>query len=181
MHGFQTRGSRLAVREVLFLGLAALGAWLFMNHEILRGAAPGDYDASQYIVSTVVIYLFLRVIVLAADMRAPKAHAELIRCPECGQWLDDPTARGREAHHRIELTPKPSAKEVVSAIALRKAVDAARLAANPSRIRPIEGGVTPGQPENVSSRDLLAAIDDPDLLERLLHSPQPPKGPQLKR
>ncbi|TLZ89165.1 MAG: hypothetical protein E6K01_07115 [Methanobacteriota archaeon] len=35
--------------------------------------------------------------------------------------------------------------------------------------------------ENVSSRDLVAAIDDPDLLERLRHSPNPPRDPRLKR
>src|SRR5437879_5045000 len=72
------------------------------------------------------VYLFLRLVIVALELRPARGHAELVRCPECGQWLDDPSAAGLEAHRRIELTPKPSRKEIVSAVALRKAVDAAR-------------------------------------------------------
>lgn len=181
MRGFQTREARIFGRELLFLVLSAAGAWLFLNHEFLRGVNPPPYDFSQYVVSTVVIYLFLRVIVLVADMRVPRVHAELVRCPECGQWLDDPTAEGRERHNRIELTPKPSEKEIVSAVALRKAVDAARVVAEAPRASRREDASTPGAIENLTSEELIAALDDPDLLERLLHSPGAPKGPRLKR
>src|SRR5438876_690589 len=38
-----------------------------------------------------------------------------------------------------------------------------------------------GNPENVSGSDLLEALRDPELLERLRHSPNPPRDPRLKR
>ena len=166
---------------MLFLGLAALGAWLFANHEMLLGLPTPDVGISVYIVSTTVIYLFLRTIVLVTELRAPRVHAELVRCPECGQWIDDPTAKGREAHNRIALTPKPSKQEIVSAIALRKAVDAAHFAARtPEEVLGDRATAPSLEVANVPSKDLLAAIDDPDLLERLLHSPHPPPDPRLK-
>ncbi len=183
MKAFQTQEGRFAMREALFLGIAALGAWLFLNHELLEGGRPPAWSLSEFIVSTIVVYLFLRTIVVIVEMRAPRSHAELVRCPECGQWLDDPTAAGRAAHHRVEMMPKPSEREIVSAVALRKAFDAARVATQASRDADrMQGPPTPSVPlENISSKDLVAAIDDPDLLERLRHGPNPPADPRLKR
>src|SRR6266545_7231553 len=40
MKAYQTQESRFAMREGLFLGIAALGAWLFLNHELLEGGSP---------------------------------------------------------------------------------------------------------------------------------------------
>ncbi len=183
MKAFQTQEGRFAMREALFLGIAALGAWLFLDHELLEGGSPPPWSLSEFLVSTIVVYLFLRTIVVVVEMRTPRTHAELVRCPECGQWIDDPTAAGRAAHHRIEMTPKPSDKEIASAVALRKAFDAARVAAQASRdAERMQGPPTPSVPlENISSKDLVAAIDDPDLLERLRHGPTPPSDPRLKR
>ena len=183
MKSFQTQERRFAMREALFLGIAALGAWLFLDHELLEGRTPPAWNLSEFLVSTIVVYLFLRTIVVIVEMRTPRAHAELVRCPECGQWLDDPSAAGRAAHHRIEMTPKPSDSEIASAVALRKAFDAVRVAAQTSRdAERMQGPPTPRVPlENISSKDLVAAIDDPDLLERLRHGPNPPSDPRLKR
>ncbi len=183
MKSFQTQEGRFAMREALFLGIAALGAWLFLDHELLEGGSPPPWSLSEFLVSTIVVYLFLRTIVVVVEMRTPRMHAELVRCPECGQWLDDPTAAGRAKHHQIEMTPKPSEREIVSAVALRKAFDAARVAAEASRDADrMQGPPTPlVPPENISSKDLVAAIDDPDLLERLRHGPNPPSDPRLKR
>jgi len=180
--GFEPHEVRFALREVLFLGLGAIGAWLFVNHEILRGGQPPAVDLSAYIVSTIVVYLFIRMIVIAAELRWPRARAELVACPECGQLLHDPSEAGRAAHYRLALARKPTAKMIASAVALQKAVDAAHLLA---RVEGTESGgpapMPPGIVENASRKDLLAALHDPDLLERLLHSPNPPYDPRIKR
>jgi len=183
MNSFHTEEGRFAMREVLFLGIAALGAWLFLNHELLEGGSPPAWNLSEFLVSTIVVYLFLRTIVVVVEMRSPRVHTNLVRCPECGQWLDDLTAAGRAEHARFEMTSKPSDQEIVSGVALRKAFDAARAASQASGDAEGMGG-PPSPPVplgNLSAKDLVAAIDDPDLLERLLHGPKPPGDPRLKR
>ncbi len=179
--GFEPHEVRFALREVLFLGLGAIGAWLFVNHEILRGGQPPAVDLSAYIVSTIVVYLFIRMIVIAAELRWPRARAELVACPECGQLLHDPSEAGRAAHYRLALARKPTAKMIASAVALQKAVDAAHLLARVEGTESAGPAPTPGIVENASRKDLLAALHDPDLLERLLHSPNPPYDPRIKR
>lgn len=184
MLGFRTREAYFAFREVLILALAGLASFLFLNHANLYLMGPFTLSKAPleaYFLATTVIYLFLRLVVIAIEMRGPRDHVEPVRCPECGKWIDDPTASGREAHHRIELTRKPSEKAIVSTVALRQAVDAARVAENASEASPHPEIPAASDLENVSSRDLLKARNDPDLLERLHHSPNPPRDPRLKR
>jgi len=167
------------------VSLAGIASFLFINHEILYLNGPFALSRApieSYFLATIVIYLFLRMLIIAAEMRPTRAGAGSLLCPECGQRLDGLTVEGREAHRRIELTPKPSEREVVSAVALRKAVDAAHFSDRASKTVSREDITTPARDlENVSSRDLIDAIDDPDLLERLLHGPNPPRDPRLKR
>lgn len=182
---FQTREARMAVREALLVVISAGAAFLFINHANLYLSGPftlRDVRIESYVLATIVIYLFMRVAILAVEMRPPRGHGELVRCPECGQWLDDPTAAGKEAHRALELTPKPTPKEVVSAVALRKAVDAARLGPLTSvRVLHEHPPASPPDAAVVTSNDLVAALDDPDLLERLRHSPAAPPNGRLKR
>jgi hypothetical protein len=167
------------------VSIAAVASFGFINHAnlyLMQDFSLSNAPLASYVLATIVIYLFLRLLVIALEMRPPRAHAELVRCPECGQWLDDPTTSGLEAHRKIALTPKPTEKEVASALALRKAVDASRVASLAARKTPDDDILRRGDvPSNVSSRDLVAALNDPDLLERLRHSPQPPRDPRLKR
>src|SRR5467141_99824 len=131
LSGFQTWRGRFATRELTLVSLAAVAAFLFINHDNLyltQAFSLSIAPLESYLLATIVIYLFLRLLVIALDMRPTRTHTELVRCPECGQWLDDPTTSGLEAHRKVELTPKPTEKEIVSAIALRRAVDASRLA-----------------------------------------------------
>jgi hypothetical protein len=184
MRGFQTREGRFAFREVVILALAALASFLFLNHANLSLTGPFTLSKApleSYFLATTVMYLFLRLVAITMEMRAPRAHAELVRCPECGQWIDDPGAAGREAHHRIETTSKPSEKTILSTVALRKAVDAARVAREASQAAPNAEFPAVRDLQNVPNADLLAGFDDPDLLERLRHSPNPPRDPRLKR
>ncbi len=173
---------RFALRETLFVGLAGIGAWLFVNHEILRGGQAPSLDLSVYVVSTVVIYLFLRSLVMVAEMGRPRTHVALMECPECHQPLHDATAVGRGTHNRIELTPKPTEKAIVSAVALRRAVDATRF---PGRVvDPREGTdrrAIRGAAENTSGKDLLDALRDPDLVDAILRIPNAPDDSRIKR
>jgi hypothetical protein len=184
--GFTTRSSRFAVREILLVVIAAAASFLFINHENLyltHGFQLADARIESYLLATVVLYLFLRVAIIAFEMRPPRRPSELVRCPECGQWIDDRTAAGLAAHHRIELTPKPSAKEVVSALALRKAVDAARIGnlPPPLEIGPHAGNPAVPLPSDLTGQDLIEALNDPDFLERARHSPRAPVDPRVKR
>ncbi len=185
MSGYRTREGGSAAREFAIVSLAGLASFLFLNHENLYLREPlalSNAPIEAYFLATIVIYLFLRMLIIAAEMRPTRSRKGAIRCPECGQRLDTLTAAGRDAHRRIELTPKPSEREIVSAVALRKAVDAAHFSARTSKVVFRDEVTTTARDlENVSSRDLVAAIDDPDLLERLRHSPNPPRDPRLKR
>ena len=164
------------------MSLAGIASFLFINHEILYLNGPFALSRApieSYFLATIVIYLFLRMLIIAAEMRPTRAGSLL--CPECGQRLDGLTVEGREAHRRIELTPQPPEKEVVSAVALRKAVGAAHLSSRASKALSQRGIAAPRDLENITGHDLVAAIDDPELLERLLHGPNPPRDPRLKR
>src|SRR5256884_6824542 len=163
--GFQTRSSRFVVREILLVGIAAAASFVFINHDNLYLSHPfrlSDVRIESYFLATAMVYLFLRLVIVALELRPPREHGEVVRCPECGQWLDDPSAAGLEAHRRIELTPKPSRKEIVSAGALRKAGGAARVR-NPTP--PMEfPKANPPAPisANATSRGLLAGPKRPD-------------------
>jgi hypothetical protein len=166
------------------VGLAAAGAFVFINHENLYLNHPfqlADVRIESYALATIMIYLFLRLVILAFEMRPTRAPANLVRCPECGQWLDARTAAGLAAHRRIELTPKPSQKEVVAAVALRRAVDATRLPHIPRQLpENLEMNAAVPPPANAGITDPTATKADPDYLERMRHSPLP-SDPRLKR
>jgi hypothetical protein len=164
------------------VGLAAAGAFVFINHDNLYLTHPfqlADVRIESYALATIMIYLFLRLVILALEMRPTRAPANLMRCPECGQWVDARTSAALAAHRRIELTPKPSQKEVVSAVALRRAVDAARLPSVPQRLpRDLETNVAVPSPANALPPDVTTAQAeaDPDYLERMRHSPERPEA-----
>lgn len=182
---YPTSRSRFVVREALLVGIAAAASFVFLNHEALYLDRPfqvANARIEPYFLATSILYLFLRLVIVVTEMRPPRAHADLVRCPECGQWLDDRSSAGLEAHRRIELTPKPSPKEVVSAVALRKAVDAARFGPRSPPENQVAAPIPIRQkPANLAETDLIAALNDPDFLERMRHSPRPPPDPRLKR
>jgi len=183
--GFPTRSWRYALRELLLLVIAVAAAFVFINHDNLYLNHPfrlADARIESYLLASVVIYLFLRVAIIALEMRPPRPADGLLRCPECGEWIDVRSADGLAAHHRIALTPKPSPKEIVSAVALRKAVDAARFGPLAPRVE-TGNERTPAMPilENLTGQDLIEALHDPDFVERIRHSPQRPLDRDLKR
>src|SRR5437667_1460212 len=159
------RERRSAARELAIVSLAGLASFLFLNHENLylrRPFALSNAPIEAYFLATIVIYLFLRMLIIAAEMRPTRSRGGAIHCSECGQRLDTLTAAGREAHRRIELTPKPSEREIVSAVALRKAVDAAHFPDRASKTVSREDGTT-SAPDlgDRSGPDLNDASDHP--------------------
>ena len=184
MSKYRMRSFRSLRGEGLLVGLAAAGAFVFINHENLYLTHPfqlADVRIESYALATIMIYLFLRLVILALEMRPTRAPANLVRCPECGQWLDVRTAAGLAAHRRIELTPKPTQKEIVAAVALRRAVDATRLSSIPRQLPgDLETNVAVSSPMNAGTIDPTAIKADPDYLERMRHSPLP-SDPRLKR
>src|SRR3989442_9056802 len=127
--GFGTRERRSAARELAIVSLAGVASFLFMNHQNLYLSGPfalSNAPLEAYFLATIVIYLFLRMLIIAAGVRPNRAPSRSLRCPECGQRLDTLTAAGREAPPRIELTPQPPEKKGVSAGALRQGVGAGR-------------------------------------------------------
>jgi len=120
----------VTVREILLVALAALAAVLFLNHQVLY--LDGDFEPYggpllAYVLATLVIWMFLRAVLFAATMRPTRIRGGVEVCPECGQVLDDATPQGLETHRRVTLTPRPSHREVLAAVSLRKAVDGARV------------------------------------------------------
>ncbi len=76
---------REALREVLFVVICGAGAWLFLNHGILylRGDPLPAIPMEAYVLTTAVLYLFVRSLTLVAGGRALPARDDA-RCPECG-------------------------------------------------------------------------------------------------
>src|SRR3989454_4754488 len=111
--GFRTRERRSAARELAIVSLAGVASFLFMNHENLYLSGPfalSNAPLEAYFLATIVIYLFLRMLIIAAGMRPTRARPRSLRCPECGQRLDTLTAAGRGSHRPVQLTPQPPAQ-----------------------------------------------------------------------
>ena len=116
---------RAAAREVLFLGLSAAGAWLFINHELLYLEAPyrpSSAPLGAYSLATAVIYLFLRGALIIA--RGPEGK------DSSGRREVSTVPRGTQsAAATVRPRPRasvPSAPSVPPAVAFRKAVLSAR-------------------------------------------------------
>jgi hypothetical protein len=182
--GTQTRESRFVRREILLFVIAAAASFAFLNHDnlYLQGRFRLIIDRIEpYLLVTAVSYLFLRVVVLAIELRPPRVHAELVRCPECGQWIDDRSAAGRAAHSKAESAPKPTPKVVVPHVTLRKAVEAARSMTPVSDDQETASAQSESTVQNVGGRELVKALSNPGFLERMRHAPPSPEDRRFRR
>lgn len=165
------RVAYVSVREALIVTIAAFGAVLFLNHPLLYledGFVPYSGPLAAYVLVTVVLWLFLRGALFAAAMRPVRVRDGVEICPECGQRLDDGTPSGLETHRRVPLTPRPTEREVIAAVALRRAVDDAR--AIPRHAHPVAGNPLARITEDVENRPRSL---DP--------TSQPPNNPPAER
>jgi len=154
--GSATRFHRVVAREGLLLATAAAGAFVFVNHENLYRLSSwtwGNASPAGYLATTALFYVFARVLFLLAGMYLAPSAQPLVLCPECGRILDDPSARGIERHWRQPMSRKPTDREVLSAVLLRKAIDDARRAAKRPLVPPDDPRVVPpGDVENAPLR-----------------------------
>jgi len=170
------------------LGIGGIAAVVFLNHESLylrADFAPYDGPLSAYLLVTAVLYLLVRLVFLAAGMFFPRKRPEFILCPECGRALDDASPHGVAEHNRITLRPKPTEKEVLAAIMLRKAIDDARRSATHELAGPrVETPSLPGAVENppVSFEEFERILRDIDFSADWRRGVQDrrPKGPDRR-
>lgn len=183
MNAGRNRLAIIAARELLLVGLCALGAVVFIQHAALYFTGRYEWEivpAHAYVLNTALIYAWFRATAILAALRAPKVQAGLVLCPDCGRPYEDGTPEGREAHARVPLTPRPTEREVFAAVALRKAIDDARMAmqaqgpvAGPDRLE------IPGDIENLlESARLRRTAREPIVIKRTLKEPEGPRGPR---
>lgn len=120
-----------AAREGSIAAMATAGTLLFAFHQSFYGGAGLRVlilPPWVFFLLTAVLYLFLRTLVVTLGLFFPRQRPEFIVCPECGRLLDDTSPEGVEAHRRIAVTPRPTEREVLAAVMLRRAIDDARRA-----------------------------------------------------
>ena len=164
--------ARTTAREFAVLAVAALGAYLFFIHGSLYlqpGSAARPLTFEGFLLVTTILYLLLRLIFVVASLYYPRARPAYVVCPDCGRALEDDATKTAERHRKHPLSPKPTEKEVLAAIMLRKAIDDARRSARKDLSGPRAHVVRlPGNPEN-----LPLPMDE---LERILRDLDKPRG-----
>ncbi len=171
---------RTTAREFAVLGVAALGAYLFFIHGSLYlqpGSQARPLTLEGFLLVTTILYLLLRLIFVVAALYYPRPRTELTVCAECGREIEASGHEAEERHRRVTLSPRPTEREVLAAIMLRKAIDDARRSAQKPLSGPRDEVVRlPGDVEN-----LPVPVDE---FERILHEldhPRDARGPPERR
>jgi len=178
----RSRLATVTAREVLLLLISVSAAWLFFNHELFyfSGAwSPRAVPAEAYVVLTLILFTYFHGAMLVLSLRTLRVRRGLVLCPECGQELSDGTPEALEAHRRTSLTPRPTEKEILAAVALRKAIDDARVGAawrrgdRPASIPRMLGEIENRPPEP----DPLQMPPSVSVTPTIIRRPKEPKGP----
>lgn len=182
MNEVRSRLATVTAREALLLLISVSAAWLFFNHELFyfNGAwSPRAVPTEAYVVLTLILFTYFHGAMLVLSLRAPRVRQGLVLCPECGQELSDGTPRALEAHMRTPLTPRPTEQEILAAVALRQAIDDARVAAAWRRgDRPASIPRMLGEIENAPlDADRLRIPPNVSVTPRIIKGPKEPKGP----
>ncbi len=168
-------------REFAVLAVAAVGAYLFFIHGSLylqSGSAGRPLTLEGFLLVTAIFYLFLRLIFVVAALYYPRPAAQLAICPECGKILDETTPGGTSRHTTPTLSRKPTEKEVLAAVMLRKAIDDARRLAKKDLTGPPrpDRPPLPGEVENAP-----VPLDEFERILKQLDSPRAPGSPEDRR
>lgn len=164
-----SRYARTTAREFAVLGVAAVGAYLFFIHGSLylqSGSIARPLTLEGFLLVTAILYLFLRLNFAVAGLYYPR-RTEHVVCEECGRAVE-PTAPHEATHGpRTNHPRRPTEKEVLAAVLLRRAIDDARRSSQKDLVgrRPDEVRV-PGDIENVpvpieEFRRILKQLDSP--------------------
>ncbi len=167
-------------REFAVLAVAGIGAYLFFIHGSLYlqpGSGGHPLTLEGFLLVTAIFYLFLRLIFVVAGLYYPRPVPEYVVCPECGKVLDETTPAPAARHPAPGLPHRPTEKEVIAAVMLRKAIDdARRLARKDLTGPPAESARTPGDVENPP-----VPLDEFERILRQLDTPRNPGSPDERR
>ena len=168
-------------REFAVLAVAAVGAYLFFIHGSLylqSGSAARPLTLEGFLLVTAIFYLFLRLIFVVASLCYPRPAIQFTVCPECGKALDE-TTPGIPARHGVTaFSRKPTEKEVLAAVMLRKALDDARRLAKKDLAGPPPSG-RPPLPSEVENAPV--PMDEFERILKQLDSPRTPGSPEDRR
>jgi hypothetical protein len=152
MHPIEDGFARSTAREFGLLAVAALGAYLFFIQGALylqEGTNGRPLTLEGFLLLTAIIYIFLRLTFLVAGLYFPRSQLEYVVCPECGRAHEQTDPKEVAWRRRVPAERKPSEKEVLAAVMLRKAIDDARRSAQKTLSGPGTGGILlPGEAEN---------------------------------
>ncbi len=129
MEWSESRYARTTARECAVLAVAALGAYLFFIHGSLYlqpGSAARPLTLEGFLLVTAILYLFLRLIFVVAGLYYPAPQPSLTVCQECGRAVDRHESQASANHAPAGRTRRPTEKEILAAVMLRKAIDDAR-------------------------------------------------------
>lgn len=176
----ESRYFRSTAREFAVLAVAAIGAFLFFIHGSLYlqpGSTARPLTLEGFLLVTTILYLFLRLLFVVAGFYFPKARPEYIVCPECGRAYDEAVPAEVAEHRRAAVSPRPTEKEVMAAIMLRKAIDEARRSSRRDLAGPRDVVTRlPGEVENAS-----VPPDEFDRILRQLDATKGGRGPSERR
>lgn len=158
------------MKEITVLGVAAFGSLLFLYHDafyLQPGYTPPSVSLASYLLVTAVLYLFFRVAFLVVGLFVPKTRRVYVVCPECGRSLETAAhAHGATPRTAAVPRPRPSQREVLQAVALRRAIDEARRSSQHALGGPKPASASPEAP--TASEDVENPPVPPDVFERIL-------------
>lgn len=176
----ESRFARTTAREFAVLAVAGVGAYLFFIHGSLYlqpGSAARPLTLEGFLLVTAILYLFLRLIFVVATLYYPQAEPVKTVCETCGRALFEETLKDTARHYRIRPSRRPTEKEVLAAVMLRKAIDDARRLSR----KDLAG---PRSDEVRLLGDVENAPVPPEEFERILRqldSPRSPRDPDERR
>jgi len=180
MEHSESRYVRTTAREFAVLAVAAIGAYLFFIHGSLYIVPPGTarpLNLEGFLLVTAILYLFLRLVFVVAGLYYPRPAPQYTVCEECGKILDETPPPAATRRPALGPSHRPTEKEVLAAVMLRKAIDDARRLAKKDLTGPEPEHVRlPGDVENVPV--------PPEEFERILKQldgPHTSRGPDERR
>ncbi len=175
-----SRFARTTAREFAVLAVAAIGAYLFFIHGSLylqAGSAARPLSLEGFLLVTTILYLLLRLIFVVAALYFPRPEARPAVCEECGRALDEAAPTDAERHSHPGPSRRPTEKEVLAAVMLRKAIDDARRLAKKDLVGPRAAEVRiPGEVENVP-----VPLEEFERILRQLDAPRSGRPPDDRR
>ncbi len=171
---------RSTAREAAVLAVAAVGAYLFFIHGALylqAGSGARPITLEGFLLVTAILYLFLRLLFMVAGLYSLGAKPKFQVCPQCGEILTGAPPEVPEAHTEHRASRRPTEKEVMAAVLLRKAIDDARRSAQKNLAGPPAEVVrVPGEVENAP-----LPVDEFERILRQLDTPRSSRSPDERR